>query len=93
MYWKTVLDEMNISFSVPPQCILCENANGVSNPGGQWLPGAYLNPAENCLSLKNDRSLDDIVIRWRDEGDDNLPVKSMSLKELRAEVWYATFPL
>ncbi|XP_031276844.1 probable acyl-activating enzyme 17, peroxisomal [Pistacia vera] len=93
VYWKTVLDEMNISFSVPPQCILRENAYGVANPGGQWLPGAYLNPAKNCLSLKSGRSLDDIVIRWRDEGDDNLPVKSMNLKELRTEVWLVAYAL
>lgn len=87
---------MSVSFSVPPQCILRENPDGenrLSNPGGQWLPGAYVNPVENCLSLNSNRSLDDIAIRWRDEGDDNLPVKSMTLMELRAEVWYGIFHL
>ncbi|GKU95071.1 hypothetical protein SLEP1_g8477 [Rubroshorea leprosula] len=90
VYWKTVLDEMNVSFSVPPECILCENRSGRSgmqNPGGQWLPGAYVNPAKNCLNVNCKKSLNDIAIRWRDEGDDNLPVKTMTFKELREEVW------
>lgn len=85
-----MLDEMNISFSVPPQCILLENSSGES-PGGQWLPGAYVNPAKNCLSLNCKRTLDDTVIRWRDEGSDELPLSSMTLDELRTEVWYAAF--
>ncbi|KAH9778423.1 putative acyl-activating enzyme 17 (peroxisomal) [Citrus sinensis] len=96
VYWKTVLNEMSTSFSVPPQCILRENPNGenhLSNPGGQWLPGAFVNPAKNCLSVNSKRSLDDIVIRWRDEGDSGLPVKSMTLKELRAEVWLVAYAL
>lgn len=90
------MNEMSTSFSVPPQCILRENPNGenhLSNPGGQWLPGAFVNPAKNCLSVNSKRSLDDIVIRWCDEGDGGLPVKSMTLKELRAEVWYGIFHL
>ncbi|XP_021905490.1 probable acyl-activating enzyme 17, peroxisomal [Carica papaya] len=90
VYWKTVLDVLSISFSVPPQCILHENPYGeknLSNPGGQWLPGAYMNPAKDCLSINPKRSLDDIVIRWRDEGDDHLPIKVMTLKDLRTEVW------
>ncbi|KAM7267608.1 hypothetical protein ACFE04_009774 [Oxalis oulophora] len=74
VYWKTVLDEIDVLFSVEPQCILRENE---SHPGGQWLAGAYINPARNCLSLNSKRSLNDVVIRWRDEGDDDLPVKSM----------------
>ncbi|KAL4278626.1 hypothetical protein GQ457_03G018650 [Hibiscus cannabinus] len=47
------------------------------------LPGAFVNPAKNCLVVNSKRSLDDIVIRWRDEGDDDLPVKSMTLKDCR----------
>lgn len=90
VYWKTVLDEMSISFSVPPQCILRDSPFGESHssyPGGQWLPGAFLNPAENCLSLNSKRSLEDIAVIWRDEGDDILPVNRMTVREFRAEVW------
>uniref|UniRef100_A0A6N2LS45 AMP-dependent synthetase/ligase domain-containing protein n=1 Tax=Salix viminalis TaxID=40686 RepID=A0A6N2LS45_SALVM len=83
VYWKTVLDEMSISFSVPPHCILSENT---SRPGGQWLPGAYVNPAKTCLAVNCKRTLDDVVIRWRDEGNDDMPVSSMTLEELRSEV-------
>ena len=87
-YWETVLDEMSVSFSLPPQCILRENP---SHPGGQWLPGAHLNPAKNCLSLNGKRTLDDGMVMWRDEGDDKLPVRKMTLKELCTEVWYDSF--
>lgn len=96
VYWKTVLDEMRISFSVPPQCILSENTSresSVANPGGQWLPGAYVNPAKTCLTLNCKRTLDDVVIRWRDEGNDDMPVSSLTLKELRSEVWLVAYAL
>ncbi|CAL5372133.1 unnamed protein product [Camellia sinensis] len=90
VYWKTVLDEISVSFSVPPQCILRENQ---SHPGGQWLPGAHLNPAKNCLSLNGKKTLDDIMVIWRDEGDDKMPVNKMTLKELRTEVWLVAHAL
>ena len=77
---------MNISFSVSPERILVENS---SCPGGQWLPGAYINPAKNCLNVNKKRNLDDVVILWRDEGDDELPLQKMTLMELRSRVWYA----
>ncbi|KAJ6970232.1 acyl-activating enzyme 17 [Populus alba x Populus x berolinensis] len=94
VYWKTILDEISVSFSVPPQCILSENTSresSLANPGGQWLPGAYVNPAKTCLTLNCKRTLDDVVIRWRDEGNDDMPVSSLTLEELRSEVWYAGF--
>ncbi|GLT55377.1 hypothetical protein SLA2020_285060 [Shorea laevis] len=90
VYWKALLDEMSISFSVAPQCILCESPFGESHssyPGGQWLPGAFVNPARNCLSLNCKRSLDDIVLIWRAEGDDDLPLHRMTLREFCVEVW------
>ncbi|GAV63693.1 AMP-binding domain-containing protein/DUF3353 domain-containing protein/DUF4009 domain-containing protein [Cephalotus follicularis] len=96
VYWKTIMDELCVSFSIPPQCILRENTIGnrlSSNPGGQWLPGAFVNPARNCLSLNSKRKLNGIAIRWRDEGDDYLPVKSMTFKDLRAEVWLIAYAL
>ncbi|KAI3911137.1 hypothetical protein MKW92_005733 [Papaver armeniacum] len=89
VYWQMVLDEMNISFSVPPICIFREHPTEegrLSYPGGQWLPGAFLNSAENCLALNGKRCLDDIAVIWRDEGDDNLPLHLMTLKELQEEV-------
>ncbi|EOA22761.1 hypothetical protein CARUB_v10003474mg [Capsella rubella] len=92
VYWKTVLDELNIVFSVPPKCILEKDTSGV-NPGGNWLPGAYLNPARNCLTSGFKRRLDDIVIRWRDEGSDDLPVNTMTLLELRSHVWLVAHAL
>ncbi|KAI8013115.1 putative acyl-activating enzyme 17, peroxisomal [Camellia lanceoleosa] len=90
VYWKTILDEISVSFLVPPQCILRENQ---SHPGGQWLPGAHLNLAKNCLSLNGKRTLDDIMVIWRDEGDDKMPVNKMTLKELRTEVWLVAHAL
>ncbi|XP_030493803.2 hexanoyl-CoA synthase-like isoform X1 [Cannabis sativa] len=95
VYWRTILDEMNISFSKPPECILRENFSRdgqILNPGGEWLPGAFINPAKNCLDL-NCKSLDDTMILWRDEGKDVLPVNKMTLKELRSEVWLVAYAL
>lgn len=79
-----IFEEMRIKFSVQPSCILRESD---SYPGGQWLPGAYLNSAENCLILNGKRDADDVVVIWRDEGCDDMPVNRMTLEELRAEVW------
>lgn len=93
VYWRTVLNEMHITFSKPPKCILQMNGSPESqspSPGGQWLPGAVFNPAKDCLSLNENRSLDDVAIIWRDEGCDNLPVKRLTVGELRTEVWYIT---
>ncbi|KAK9116438.1 hypothetical protein Sjap_015385 [Stephania japonica] len=90
VYWKMVLDEMDISFSVPPSCVLREGSSPdgcLTYPGGQWLPGAYLNSARNCLSVSSKRNKDDIMVIWRNEGDENLPLNHMTLTELRNEVW------
>nr|GMD34034.1 probable acyl-activating enzyme 17, peroxisomal [Ipomoea batatas] len=83
VYWKAVFEEMNVSFSVPPQCILCEDP---SHPGGKWLPGARLNPAKHCLSLNGKRTSNDIALIWRNEGEDEAPLGKMTLEELRSEV-------
>ncbi|KFK27630.1 hypothetical protein AALP_AA8G408100 [Arabis alpina] len=93
VYWRTVLEELNILFSVPPKCILEKKNTSKDNPGGVWLPGAYLNPARNCLTNGFKRRSDDVVIRWRDEGSDDLPVNTMTLVELRAQVWLAAYAL
>ncbi|KAG5572189.1 hypothetical protein H5410_061955, partial [Solanum commersonii] len=81
VFWKTILEEMNISFSAPPECILRESP---SHPGGQWLPGARVN-RKNCLSLRK-RTLSDVAIIWRNEGNDEAPVEKMTCQE---EVAYA----
>ncbi|KAH1254162.1 putative acyl-activating enzyme 17, peroxisomal [Glycine max] len=88
IYWKCVLDEMSISFSKPPECILRDSPSGespLSHPSGQWLPGASINPAQNCLNVNGKRSLNDTVIIWRDEQLDDLPLQRMTLEELRDE--------
>ncbi|KAE9464012.1 hypothetical protein C3L33_04182, partial [Rhododendron williamsianum] len=54
---------------------------------------AHLNPARNCLSLNGNRTLDDVMIVWRDEGEDKLPLKKMTLDELRTEVWLVAYAL
>lgn len=90
VYWKCILEEMGVSFTKPPHCILSENS---SYPGGQWLPGCFLNPAEMCLSLNAQRNMDSIAVLWRDEGEDNMPVKKMTLQGLRREVWLVAHAL
>lgn len=88
-----MLDEMNILFSKPPECILRDDLPGddgpSSPPSGRWLPGASINPAQNCLNVNGKRGLNDTVIIWRDELHDDLPLQRMTLEELRQEVWYA----
>lgn len=96
VYWKTVLNEMNISFSKQPECILRDNLGedgSSSYPSGQWLPGASINPAQNCLNLNGKRNLNDTVIIWRDELQDDLPLQKMTLEELRREVWLVAYAL
>ncbi|GFP84517.1 probable acyl-activating enzyme 17 peroxisomal [Phtheirospermum japonicum] len=83
VYWRILFEKMNVLFSAPPECILHEVP---SHLGGQWLPCATTNPANNCLSVVK-RTVEDIAVIWRDEADDELPVNKMSLKELRASVW------
>ena len=90
---------MEISFSVTPQHIIRENS---AYPGGQWLPGAFLNPAKNGLRLNRKRKLNDVAIIWRDEGEDDLPMRNKEgrwhlknflsmfilLEYLSNETWY-----
>ncbi|KAI7738500.1 hypothetical protein M8C21_004653, partial [Ambrosia artemisiifolia] len=96
VFWKTILDEMNVSFSVPPNRILVDDPSEESqllHPGGQWLPGAYVNPAKNCLNLNGKRKSSDIAVIWRDEGDDESPVNKMTFEKLRSEVWLVAYAL
>lgn len=89
VFWKTILEEMNISFSVPPECILRDSP---SHQGGQWLPGARVNPAKNCLSLRK-TTLSDVAIIWQSEGNDEAPVEKMTWQELRESVWEVAYAL
>ncbi|XP_011623292.1 probable acyl-activating enzyme 17, peroxisomal isoform X2 [Amborella trichopoda] len=87
-YWRMMLDELNISFSVPPSCILSSDEldkNELSCPGGRWLHGAMLNSAKNCL-LPKGRSMEDTSIIWRDEGYDELPLNYVTYRDLNAKV-------
>jgi hypothetical protein len=83
-YWKPVFEEMGIKFSVEPSCILRDSD---AYPGGEWLPGAVLNAAKNCLTAKPGRSSGDVAIVWRDEGKDSEPLNFVTLEELRKKVW------
>ncbi|GJM98913.1 hypothetical protein PR202_ga15965 [Eleusine coracana subsp. coracana] len=81
-YWKMVFEEMGIEFSVKPSCILRESD---AYPGGEWLPGAVLNAAANCVTAKPGRNSDDVAIVWRDEGKDSDPLNYVTLEELRRQ--------
>ena len=83
-YWKMVFEEMAITFSVEPSCILRDSD---AYPGGEWLPGAVLNAAANCLTAKPGRTSSDVAIVWRDEGKDSEPLNFVTVEELRKKVW------
>ncbi|MFS7904636.1 hypothetical protein Hanom_Chr01g00038451 [Helianthus anomalus] len=90
VFRKTLLDEMSVSFLVPPNHISVEDPSQESqllHPGGQWLPGAYVNPAGNCLNLNSKRKLSDIAVIWRDEGDDESPVNKMTFENCAQRGW------
>lgn len=88
VYWKCVLEELDISFHREPRCILDMNylEDNVQNPGGEWLPGALLNSADCCLKSHQGRKDGDIALLWRDEGMDDSPLNTMTYGKLRAEV-------
>ncbi|KAM6593733.1 hypothetical protein CsatA_001436 [Cannabis sativa] len=94
VYWRTVLmDEMKISFSKDPECILRRD-DDINNPGGsEWLPGGYLNSAKNCLNVNSNKKLNDTMIVWRDEGNDDLPLNKLTLDQLRKRVWLVGYAL
>lgn len=57
------------------------------------MPGAVLNIAECCL-LPSDvlkKQDDRVAVVWRDEGFDDSPINSLTLKELRDQVMYVFF--
>lgn len=84
-----VLKELSVWFREPPTRILDETDN--SKPGGTWFPGAVLNIAECCLlPISHPRKMDNsVAIVWREEGDDDSPVRQLTLKQLREQVMYA----
>ncbi|EPS70528.1 hypothetical protein M569_04232, partial [Genlisea aurea] len=90
VYWKTLLGKMNISFSVPPECILREDS---ATPGGHWLPNATSNQAKHCLRLSGMRTLKSTAVIWRDEGDDEAPVNELTIEKLRTSVWLVAHAL
>lgn len=86
VYWSIVLQEFQIKFHKDPKCIL--DTGDKTKHSGRWLPGAVLNIAECCL-LPSDvlkRQDDRVAIVWRDEGFDDSPINSLTLKELRDQV-------
>jgi hypothetical protein len=79
-----VFEEESIVFHQQPRCILDTSNEAI--PGGQWLPGAALNIAESCLASKGKKTDSSTAIIWRDEGEDELPLKTLTLAHLRAFV-------
>jgi acyl-coenzyme A synthetase/AMP-(fatty) acid ligase len=79
-----VFEEESIVFHQQPRCILDTSNEAI--PGGQWLPGAALNIAESCLASKGKKTDSSTAIIWRDEGEDELPPKTLTLAHLRAFV-------
>ncbi|XP_020695237.1 probable acyl-activating enzyme 17, peroxisomal [Dendrobium catenatum] len=84
VYWNLVFEEMQISFYEAPAQMVREHT---SYPDCQWLPAASINAAANCLQANDKKGPDDVVLIWKDEERDSLPVQSMTLTELQAEVW------
>ncbi|MQM10171.1 hypothetical protein Taro_043060 [Colocasia esculenta] len=86
VYWEIILQELSIKFQEGPRCVL-----DTSNKFGHrdlWLPDSILNIAECCLlpGTSTRKTDEGVAIIWRNEGEDDLPVNSLSLKELREQV-------
>ncbi|KAL5708512.1 putative CoA ligase ccl12 [Ranunculus cassubicifolius] len=86
VYWSIILKEFMIKFQKEPRCIL--DTTDKTMHGGRWLPGAVLNVAESCLlpSTRLRKKDENIAVVWRDEGFDDSPVNTLTLKELRDQV-------
>ncbi|KAL3691885.1 hypothetical protein R1sor_005536 [Riccia sorocarpa] len=86
VYLEHVLGEMSVYFHQAPRCILEDSDEKME--GGVWLPESVLNIAHCALSPhpRIGKTDDSVAIIWRDEGSDDLPVKSLTLGELRAKV-------
>ncbi|XP_055814588.1 probable CoA ligase CCL12 isoform X2 [Solanum dulcamara] len=86
IYWSIVLKELPIHFLEAPKCIL--DTSDKSKCGGNWLPGSVLNIAESCVRSSNygNKQDDSMSIVWREEGNDDKDVNSMTLKQLREQV-------
>ncbi|KAL3691862.1 hypothetical protein R1sor_005513 [Riccia sorocarpa] len=86
VYLELVLKEMSVHFHQKPRCIL--DTSDESNPGGVWLPGSVLNIAECALSPhpRIGKTDDSVAIIWQNEGSDDQPVQSLTIRELRLQV-------
>uniref|UniRef100_A0A1D1Z1X9 4-coumarate--CoA ligase n=1 Tax=Anthurium amnicola TaxID=1678845 RepID=A0A1D1Z1X9_9ARAE len=93
VYWGIVLQELSVKFQEGPRCIL--DTSSEFKHGATWLPGSILNIAECCLLPMNStkKTDDSTVIIWRNEGEDDLPVNSLSLKELQNQVMMVAYAL
>lgn len=90
VYWNIVLEELSLKFHKRPSHILKSDETtflGESCPGGRWLPGAVLNAAECCLQIDSKARALEAAILWRDEGQDDSPIRSLTIGELRERVW------
>ncbi|KAF3782449.1 putative acyl-activating enzyme 18 [Nymphaea thermarum] len=86
VYWSLILKELSIIFHEGPKLII--DASDRRKNAVTWLPGSRLNIAECCLSpMDSLGKVDDgVAIIWRNEGEDEGPVKHMTLSELRSQV-------
>ncbi|KAG0500630.1 hypothetical protein HPP92_000702 [Vanilla planifolia] len=86
VYWSIVMKELSVIFRDKPKAIL--DTSDKLKEGGALFPGAVLNITECCLLPSNSPKKTDesLVMLWRNEGFDDLPVNSLSLKELREQV-------
>lgn len=74
-YFPLVWAEQSVVFHQQPHCFL--DTRNKTDPGGAWVPGAYL------IGSKTDSS---VALVHRNEGEDDLPVGKVTLSELRANV-------
>ncbi|EFJ20216.1 hypothetical protein SELMODRAFT_109501 [Selaginella moellendorffii] len=87
VYWRIVLQELEIPFVEQPSRILDMERNEIDGepcPGGQWLCEATLNAAECCFQESRCRKAFNTAILWRDEGNDT-GLNSLTLSELRSQ--------
>uniref|UniRef100_A0A7I4DQI2 AMP-dependent synthetase/ligase domain-containing protein n=1 Tax=Physcomitrium patens TaxID=3218 RepID=A0A7I4DQI2_PHYPA len=84
LYLPLVWEHQSLIFHQHPRCFL--DTSDEANQGGVWLPGAHLNVAECCLAAKGSKTDSSIAIMYRNEGEDDLPVREITLSQLRADV-------
>lgn len=78
-YFPLVWEDQSVVFHQRWRCFLDAST-------GAWLPGARLNAAECCLAAGGAKSDSSIAVVHRNEGEDDLPVRRLTLSQFRANV-------